>query len=206
LGAVFESVEGAGWKVTYRNLRKELDSTRIELEATKGEVASTRQQADFIESAGVADLQPGTPVEEMRQLVRRYDSIREEKPSGPQRTREMTDVVRHLTILAGKLDNVDWFRYLHSHDGGERIAAYSYFYSRPHSEAASALTHALTTVENQPFGQYWAIRALARIAEKYPSSVRPQLSRLKELLEGLPARTDRYYELSRIINNLDPRT
>ena len=35
LGSIFESVEGAGLKVTYRRLREELDSTRSELEATK---------------------------------------------------------------------------------------------------------------------------------------------------------------------------
>jgi len=71
-----------------------------------------------------------SPAEEMRELVQRYDSIREAMRSGPQRTREMTDVVRHLTVLADKLDDIDWRDYLISSDGGERLAAYSYYYER----------------------------------------------------------------------------
>jgi len=39
LGPFLESVEGAGWKVTYRRLERELESTREELQVTKGEVA-----------------------------------------------------------------------------------------------------------------------------------------------------------------------
>lgn len=202
LGSIFESVEGAGWKVTYRKLREELDSTRSELEATKGEVASTRQRADFIESAGVSDLQPGSPVEEMHQLIGRYDNTRETMKSGPLRTKEMTDVVRHLTVLADKLGHVDWSSYLLSQDGGERIAAYSYFYAQPSPSAAPEITYSLIHVEDKPFGQYWAIRALGKIAETSPPAVQSLVPIWKEFLAKLPVGTDRYYELSRIIDSL----
>jgi hypothetical protein len=201
MGSIFESVEGAGWKVTYRQLEAELNSTRQELAATQGEVASTRQRADFIESSGVSDLRPGSPAEEMRELVQRYDSIREAMRSGPQRTREMTDVVRHLTVLADKLDDIDWRDYLISSDGGERLAAYSYYYERPDAAIAPALTYALST-ESQPFAQYWAIRALGRVAESAPSSVQGLVPVWREFLTQISAGTDRYYELSRIIAGL----
>ena len=148
LGSIFESVEGAGWKLTYRQLQEKLETTREELETTKGEVASTRQRADFIESTGVSDLRPGSPVEEMQQLITRYDNIRESMKSGPERTREMTDVVRHLTVLADKLEDVDWQDYLRSRDGGERIAAYSYFYAKPDPKAAGDLTYSLINIED----------------------------------------------------------
>jgi hypothetical protein len=199
MGSVFESVEGAGWKVTYRRLQAELDSAREELQVTKGEVASTRQRAEFIESSGVSDLEPGTPAGEMRQLVQRYDSLRETMKSGPRRTREMTDVVRHITVLADKLDDIDWPRYLISADGGERIAAYSYYYARPDGAVVPDLTYALSA-EQQPFGQYWAIRALSSIAESAPSSVQAFVPAWKGFLAQLPVGTDRYYELSRLID------
>jgi hypothetical protein len=139
----------------------------------------------------------------MRQLVGRYDTIRKNLKSGPQRTREMTDVVRHLTILADKLDDVDWSRYLRSRDGGERIAAYSYLYARPHPDVAPELVRTLTTIENQPFGQYWAILALGKIADIFPMSVRRLIPKLEGFLAKLQPGTDRYYELSRLIDNLD---
>jgi hypothetical protein len=202
LGSIFDSVEGPGWKVTYRRLQEELDSTRNELEATKGEVASTRQRAEFVESAGVSDLQPGSPKEEMRQLITRYDRIRETMKSGPLRTKEMTDVLRHLTVLADKLGDVDWSTYLLSQDGGERIAAYSYFYAQPSAGAAPEITYSLTNVENKPFGQYWAIRALGRTTETYPQAVQRLVPIWKDFLARLPVGTDRYYELSRIIDSL----
>jgi hypothetical protein len=200
MGSVFESVEGAGWKVTYRKLRADLDSTRTQLEITRGEVESTRNRTDFIESTGISDLSPGSPVEELRQLVDRYDSIRENMKSGMPRTKEMTDVVRHLTILANKLDNIDWPAYLESSDGGERLAAYSYFYARPRPSAASGIVSVLTRIEKTPFGQYWAIRALGSIMDAYPTSLYRFLPILNNFLPELPAGTDRYYELSRIID------
>jgi hypothetical protein len=202
LGSIFESVEGAGWKLTYRTLRAELDSTRDELQTTKGEVASARQRADFIESVGVTDLRPSSPAEEMLQLIRRYDSVRENMKSGPQRTKEMTDVVRHLTLLAPKLGDVDWSAYLASQDGGERIAAYSYFYAEPRPGIAPELTYALTNLEDKPFGQYWAIRALGRIAGISPSSVQGLVPIWQDFLAKLPVGTDRYYELSNVIDSL----
>jgi hypothetical protein len=200
MGSVFESVEGAGWKVTYRRLRADLDSTRTELEIMQGEVQSTRNRTDFMESTGVSDLSPGSPVEELRQLVQRYDGIRENMKSGAPRTKEMTDVVRHLAILAKNLDNIDWPAYLSSSDGGKRLAAYAYYYARPRPSAASDIVSVLTSIEKTPFGQYWAIRALGSIMDSYPSSLDRFLPILNNFLPDLPAGTDRSYELSRIID------
>ena len=200
LGSIFESVEGAGWKVTYRELQQKMEDTQRELDTTKGEVASARQRAEFMESTGVLGLRPGSPHYEMRQLISRYDGLRESMRSGPVRTMEMTDVVRHLTLLADRLDDVDWPGYLKSSDGGERIAAYSYFYANPSSDVAGDLTYVLINMEGTPFGQYWAIRALGRIAEISPSSVQSLAPLWKDFLATLPVGTDRYYELSRIID------
>jgi len=205
LGSIFESVEAAGWKFTYRRLQEELDRTRDELEITKGEVASAHNRADFIESSGVTDLRPGPPREELRQLVQRYDSIRESMASGPPRTREMTDVVRHLTILAKDqedFDDIDWLKYLKSSDGGKRIAAYSYYYARPRAEAAPWIAQSLISLEHTPFGQYWAIRALGAIANVFPGPVRNLSPELDGFLARLPPGTDRYYELSQIADSL----
>lgn len=202
MGAVFESVEGPGWKVTYRRLKAELDSTRDELEMTKGEVESTRNRTVFIESTGVPDLLPGSPRDELRQLVQRYDNIRENMKSGLPRTSEMTDVVRHLTILAPQLDDVDWSTYLSSSSGGERIAAYSYYYARPQPSVASSIVHSLTSLEYAPFGQYWAIRALESIMIVSPASLRRLVPALDSLLLELPSGSDRYYELSQLIDNI----
>jgi hypothetical protein len=200
LGSVFESVEGAGWKVTYRRMRAELDITRDELEITKGEVESTRNRTDFIESTGVRDLRPGTPDDELRQLIQRYDGIRENMKSGLPRTKEMTDVVRHLTILAQKLDGIDWSTYLSSGDAGKRLAAYSYYYVRPRPSTATDIVRSLTSVENTPFGQYWAIRALSSIIDVSPSSLHRFLPALNNFLPEIPAGSDRYYELSQLID------
>ena len=203
LGPFLESVEGAGWKVTYRRLERELESTREELQVTKGEVADATHRADFNESQGVAGLATGSPAEEMDQLVSEYNKIRGGMESGPPRTRKMTDVVRHLTLLADRLDAVDWPRYLHSQDGGERIAAYAYYYARPDPRAARELTRVLTNVENTPFGQYWAIQALGKIAEAAPASVLDLVPAWRDFLDTtLRPGTDRYYVLSQLINDV----
>jgi hypothetical protein len=205
LGSFLESVEGAGWKVTYRRLERELENTREELQVTKGEVASATHRADFIESQGVAGLATSSPAEEMGQLVSEYNRIRREMKSGPARTRKMTDVVRHLTLLADRLDTVDWPGYLHSQDGGERIAAYAYYYARPDPRAARELTRVLTNVENTPFGQYWAIQALGKIAEAAPASVLDLVPDWQVFLDStLRPGTDRYYVLSQLISSLSP--
>jgi len=202
LGPFVESVEGAGWKLTYRRLQRELENTREELQVTKGKVESATHRADFMESQGVPDLVTGTPVEEMGQLVSEYNRIRREMKSGPPRTRKMTDVVRHLTLLAGDLDDVDWPRYLDSQDGGERIAAYAYYYARPDPRAARELTRVLTNVENTPFGQYWAIHALSKIAEADPASVLDLVPAWRVFLDTtLMPGTDRYYVLSQLISS-----
>jgi hypothetical protein len=218
LGSVFESVEGGGMKVTYQKLERDLESTREDLQATQGElqvtkgelqvtqgaVESTRHRAEFIESKGVPGIAPGSPVQEMRQLVSEYDRIRREMTSGPQRTRKMTDVVRHLTLLASSLDDIDWPAYLRSPDGGERIAAYSYYFVSPDPQAARDLTYALTNVDGTPFGQFWAIQALGKIAEVAPASVLELVPVWRDFLATLRKGTDRYYELSQLISSLSP--
>jgi hypothetical protein len=122
--------------------------------------------------------------------------------SGLPRTKEMTDVVRHLTILAPKLDDIDWSTYLSSNSGGKRIAAYSYYYARPLPSAASSIVHSLTSLEHTPFGQYWAIRALGSIMNVSPVSLQRLRPALSNFLPELPAGSDRYYELSQLIDTI----
>ena len=63
----------------------------------------------------------------------------------------------------------------------------------------------LTNVENTPFGQYWAIQALSKIAEADPASVLDLVPAWQMFLDTtLRPGTDRYYVLSQLISSLSP--
>ena len=200
LGFILQSLElPGGIKLTYRNLERRLEETRQKLEVTQGEVASTRNRVNFAESGGVPDLKSDSPEGEWRQLIDRYNTIRTTMKSGPIRTQAMTDVVRHLTILAGRLDAYDWQSALRSNDGGERVAAYAYLYARPIGTSVEELVSALTHAESTPFGQYWAILALEKCLPGKTASLQNVEYELRKYLADVPVGSDRYFELSRLL-------
>jgi hypothetical protein len=202
LGSVFESLEVPGiGKFTY--IQQQLAETKADLAITKGEMSSTRNRVDFAESKGVDGIRSASATQELRDVITRYNKIRATMKSGPQRTQAMTDVVRHMTLLADRLKEFDCTRYLTSQDGGERLAAYAYLYACPNAHAAEPLARTLTRIEDRPFGQYWAIMALGK-SLKVAGAQRFDLEEpLREFLGRLPLGSDRFYELSQVLDGLE---
>ena len=68
-------------------------------------------------------------------------------PSGPQRTHLMTGVVSGMIRLAPLLTNYEMQGELKQKDGGLRLAAYAYLYTRPDRKLLAGLVNSLVDIE-----------------------------------------------------------
>jgi hypothetical protein len=140
----------------------------------------------------------------MGQLVDQYVNIRGTQKPGPSRTEAMTQVVAKMISVASQVQSFPIEQSLtNEENAGQRLAAYAYLYAKPDSQFLNHLVKCLTTLENTPFGQYWAIQALDKILalqglEKTDKDIANQL--LSFLRKRLRKGTDRYADLSRILN------
>jgi hypothetical protein len=156
-------------------------------------------------------LPPERPAEEpptderLQDLAAEYNRIRAIKESGPDRTAEMTRVVRQLIDLAPQLTDSVPSTYLSSGDRGLRLAAYAYLYARPDPVHLTSLVASVSGVEDKPFGQYWGIQAIRRVLEQMREqemTVAPEIAaQLESYRRRLRPGTDRHFELSRIFED-----
>jgi hypothetical protein len=218
LGEILESIDVpgiGGFRFRDRLEKVEERATRLEEnvdevgelgEDALGAYAQSETEAENARSEDGAEA-PMTPQPQARSaldikdLAARYNDIRKTMRPGFERSSAMTRVVQAMEQLAGTLDAFDWRSELTSSDRGMRLAAYAYLHARPEPDAARALIDALLNVEDKPFGQYWALNALQRIAEidtaraVLVASV-PKLERYKQ---RIGPNTDRARELDELI-------
>lgn len=201
LGSVFESLElPGGWKVQYREIRRQLNETQAKTQQATGAAASASRKAEF----AVATNEPGShtgTAQQLNELVDQYNEIRSSQQSGYPRTTIMTQIVGRMVRLSRGLPNYDWRDALRSDNQGRRMAGYAWLYARPDPAATELLVQTLTTRENTNFGQYWAIQALQRCLPL--TDIRTRASLIQELntfLAKLPSDSDRHYELSNLLN------
>ncbi len=144
------------------------------------------------------------PEEELQHWIARYNEIRETQRSGYERTAAMTEVVQAMRKLASILPSFDWKQSLQSKDRGVRLAAYAYLFERPNCDAASPLVGTLTGgLEDKPFGQYWALKALRPVLDKCDSAKRQDVEpALRAFASRLGPGTDRQRELTRLLESM----
>jgi len=121
----------------------------------------------------------------------------------------MTDVVTEMVALAASLGDFDVRSALASAESGWRLAAYAFLYARPDSNWLKELVATLTQREDKPFGQYWALQAVAAlIKQAHARGVTIDASiasDLRAMLEGVRSDTDpsRYNSLTNILESLE---
>jgi len=116
----------------------------------------------------------------------------------------MTEIVGEMIGLVSLVSSDDAIRLLTKEDGGSRLFAYVYFYAHPERNVLRQLVKSVTEIETQPFGQYWGIQAISRVIQITDEVTDTQIKKsLRCLLKSLPNDTDRYYELSRVIDSLE---
>jgi hypothetical protein len=185
----------------------ELKTLQKEVAEARGAAESAMRQSDL----AVAQTQP-TPArqeavegpraevgaDDLAQLAARYEKIRADHPSGRERTVLMTALVGEILTAVTERPDLDPRPFLESRIGGERLVGYVFAHAHPRRVAAPLVLDALTTRENKPFGQYWALRALRRVldpAVRGPAALgADECARLRRYGSTLTPGTDRHYE------------
>jgi hypothetical protein len=154
----------------------------------------TRQRAAIPDTGG-----------DFTELIDRYNTIRDTQPSSSARTAAMTAVVRDMVALSTQMDAFDARPALAGQDGGTRLSGYAYLYARPDARLLDDLIACVAEREDQPFGQYWGIRAIDKNlrAGEVGTLAHGVVRRLRQFLNRLPEGSDRHYELSRLLREME---
>ncbi len=188
-----------GLEVELRELREELDQT-------KGAVKSAAIQAQV--GAAALSATAGAPSRErLLALGEKYERIRDSMPSGSTRTGAMTRVLAEMFKEAAGIPDLEVEPLIASASRGERLAGIAYAHEHPSPERAEMLVGALAGQEDTPFGQYWVLRALRRIAE---GDSRVFAGHLCQQLNAYKNRqkpgTDRRYEVTQLLRDVGFRS
>lgn len=97
------------------------------------------------------------------QLVGYYDKVREEMPSGRNRTKLMVEISSTMWTLVPKITNFPIYERLNSDKGGERLSAYKYIEWNASTEYVDLLVSRAVGVLEVPYTQYSALLALRRV-------------------------------------------
>jgi hypothetical protein len=188
----------------------ELQEVRAQVEELRGQAASASQKADTALTNKItapSSGEIGSPELRLLALSERYNNIRKTQKASGLRTAAMTDVVGEMISLAPSVSSATISPFLLEADGGKRLFAYAHIYARPDPQLLPDLVRSVTEQEDKPFGQYWGIQAIGRVIQAAPDTANSQTRDiLRKFLTKLKKGTDRYYELSRIMQSLEPST
>ncbi|VXC11136.1 hypothetical protein [Nocardioides sp. AX2bis] len=204
LGSVFESIDTPIGGVKYRELAQRMD----QVEGASASVRQVQEANEARERAQLTDAIDGESRERLPSLVSQYNAVRDPRtgmPSGSARTQVMTKIVGEMIAAADAGESVPLESALKGGDLGQRLAAYAVLYSKPDPNYTIVLIDSVIDVEKKPFGQFWGLRAISRLAEEMGSQQidRNSARRLRDLRKELPAASDRMFELRGILEVLD---
>jgi hypothetical protein len=164
-----------------------------------------RQTTDAVRAVGTAsDAGPSSErIREIEQQAERYETIRREMPSGPERTREMGKIAQRILSLL-PVTGLDVMRELVSPRAGQRLTAYLSLTAKPEADHGEELIETLTEREGIPYNQSWALRALGRILDLNGSSwVSPRsVAMLTGMRDGLRPGSSRQLLLADTVDRL----
>jgi hypothetical protein len=216
LGSIFKSIELPGlFKGEYQELRNDVEELKGATSEARGAASSAQQKAELafasseIEASHQGPADKGkpsrTPGEFLAELVRRYNDLQKVRPSDTQRSAS-NRIVLQMISLAPRLGSFDWMQALQSSDPGTRLAGFAYLYARPDSGSLMPVVQSLV-LEYDAFRQYWAIQALRRILSVSSQDAARAAERpLRGFLQQLQPGTDRHYELTRLLKDLETLT
>jgi hypothetical protein len=199
LGDIFESIDTPFGGVKYRDLERRLDELG-------GATESLERRADTSESIGLAERDDQAPPARLEDLATEYDRIRADRnlTSGPPRTRMMTTLVGQMIAAVTRGATIDHQDALDGADLGRRLAAYVSLYVHPDPSFIISVVDSVIDRETKPFGQYWGLRCLGRLADVGGPGIVDENTRrrLERYGRGLPAGSDRRHELDSILSSL----
>lgn len=167
-------------------------------------VAQLAQELSLTSSpdrSGTASERKNALEHDIRELADEYNTVRDDLPTGTERTSKMTSIVSRMISLLNNVEagQFDVSSYLNSNDPGLRLAGYAYLYANPEPNRVQQIAAGVLN-ESTRFLQYWALRTLHRQVERNPSALDLNTRRrLTELLNSLGPGTDRAYELRQIL-------
>jgi hypothetical protein len=197
-----------GLEVELRELREEIDQTKgaVQSAAIQAQVGAAALTATARAPDGREAEMAGSR-EKLLALGEKYERIRDSMPSGSTRTGAMARVLAEMFKEAASIRELDVGPLIASSSRGERLAGIAYAHEHPSPERAETLVRALAGQEDTPFGQYWVLRALRRIAE---SDSRVFAGRLCQQLSAYKNRqkpgTDRRYEVTQLLRDVGFRS
>lgn len=205
LAPLFKKIKlPGGWEIEYQEVKRMAQEAQgaAQSASNKAELAisgaSGHPSKDFTQDVISVD-------EQIRKLAQEYNHIRATQKSGIHRTSEMTAIVSKMIALAPILENIEISSTLNETDRGKRLFGYALLYKIPNFNFIKDLVKSVTTIEDKPFGQYWGLQAIGKTLEgKSREDVPIGLIRsLEDFQSRLRKGTDRYYEISRILRDLD---
>jgi hypothetical protein len=195
-----------------QNAKAVAQEAKAEVDKVKGATDSVQKQMALatasvmpLSEAADVSLRAASPQESLETLVEKYNELRK-TPSSKVRSDNMTAVLRQMINIVPFLDDFPIRQYLGETDNrGRRLAAYAYLYTKPDFNLLPELVDSVTKIEDKPFGQYWGILTIGKaIGERSRNEVpREVLKALRRFHDSLAPGTDRYYELSRLLDDIE---
>lgn len=191
--------------------------TAVEAKST-AEGAQTRARV----AEKIVGVESGTPIESAatsftgaqatpQELVDRYNLIRKTHKPSDYRTDLMEQLMAQMISLARTVQNFDLDARLRDPDRGWRLFGYAYLIAHPDFAKFEALAQSAFDYagegfdKDQPFGEYWSIRAMQALAAK--RGEQSVSNRKKDLLVHhymkIRRGTDRHFEMKRLLGMLE---
>ena len=181
----------------------ELQDLKNEVEKLKGAVESAEQKAEYA-AADVPEKNTSKTImsaqDSLKELANKYIATRKNLRASPERTAVMTKIFKEMVQISSQINSLDVDTLLLSNNHGDRLSACAYLYANPSREKLD-LTIESMMEESKPFNQYWGIRAIAKIVYQLPSQEIDMrlVGKLERLSAVLSPKSDRYYELNKIL-------
>ncbi|NJK51907.1 MAG: hypothetical protein HC936_02240 [Leptolyngbyaceae cyanobacterium SU_3_3] len=137
-------------------------SAALNAQETHQQIEKRYQDAITLIDA-TSNIDSAEALKRIDQLAIYYDTVREEMPSGSNRTRLMRDISSTMWALVTKTVNFPVQDRLNSCKAGERLSAYKYLEWQPSIEYIDLLLSRAVGILEMPFGQYSALLALRRV-------------------------------------------
>lgn len=137
-------------------------SAKLNAQETHQQIKKRYQDAITLIDA-TSNIDSAEALKRIDQLAIYYDRVREEMPSGSNRTRLMRDISSTMWALVTKTVNFPVRDRLNSNKSGDRLSAYKYLEWQPSSEYIDLLLSRAVGILEMPFGQYSALLALRRV-------------------------------------------
>ncbi|MFJ2770281.1 hypothetical protein [Streptomyces sp. NPDC087300] len=202
------SVFGITFKKQIERIQEETREAKEQAEESGRSTEEIREalhvtESDLYESvqrlrSGNAETEPAAS-DVLDLMAQEYNEIRLAMPSGDERTKAMTDIVRRMKAETRERADFDPVPFLESTDRGLRLVGFAAMCVHSHTDLIPRLVE-IAILEDKPFGQLWALNALEKQLTYSPFALdTTSAERLQNFLTTLPYRSDRAIRIRHIL-------